>query len=40
MQEWFYVPILCELLTGAITSFIVWVFEDGWNIKFRVFEVK
>ena len=40
MQEWFYIPVLCEFLSGAITSFIVWVFSDGWKSKFGVFEVK
>lgn len=40
MQEWFYIPILCELLTGAITSFIVHLVSIGWKDKFGVFEVK
>ena len=39
MQEFMYVPILCELLTGGITSFIVWVFSEGWTSKFRIYEV-
>lgn len=39
MQEWFYVPVLCELLTGAITSFIMHLISIGWKEKFGVFEV-
>ncbi len=40
MQEWFYVPILCEIVTGAIASFIVHLVSIGWKDKFGVFEVK
>ena len=30
-------PILLEFLTGSITSFLVWVFDAGWNTLFRNF---
>jgi hypothetical protein len=40
MQEWFYIPVLCELLTGAITSFVIFIFSLGWKDAFGVFEVK
>jgi hypothetical protein len=39
-QEWFYVPILCEIITGAVISFIVWLASTGWKDEFGVFEVK
>ena len=39
MQDWFYIPVLCELLTGAITSFVVHLVSIGWKDKFGVFEV-
>ena len=29
-----YVPIISELITGAVTSFLVWVFVDGMIDKF------
>lgn len=40
IQEWFYIPILNGLLTGAITSFVVWLISTGWKDTFGVFEVK
>jgi hypothetical protein len=40
MQEWFYIPLLNKLLTGAITSFVVWLASTGWKDTFGVFEVK
>ncbi len=35
-----YIPFISELITGAITSFIVHIFSIGWKDKFGVFEVK
>ena len=40
MQEWFYVPILCEIITGAVVSFVTHLASIGWKDKFGVFEVK
>lgn len=28
------IPILGEFLLGCVTSFVVWVFEAGWNSVF------
>ncbi len=33
--EIFYVPILSEFITGAVTTFVVHVFSVGWNSKFQ-----
>lgn len=27
--------IISEVLTGAVTTFVVWVFSEGWSAKFR-----
>jgi len=35
-----YIPFISELITGAITSFVVHIFSIGWKEKFGVFEVK
>lgn len=35
-----YVMVLNELLTGAIASFVVHIFEIGWNTRFGIIEVK
>lgn len=40
MQEWFYVPVLSEIITGAVVSFLVHLASIGWKDKFGVFEVK
>lgn len=33
--EPFYVLVLSEVLTGAVMSFTMWIFTEGWNAKFR-----
>jgi hypothetical protein len=30
-----YVPIVSEIITGAIASFVVHIFSVGWNSKFQ-----
>jgi hypothetical protein len=35
-----YLPIVSELVTGMVTSFLVWVFEAGFKDYFGVIEVK
>jgi len=32
--------IVTSFLTGAVTSFLVWVFSAGWNEKFSILEIK
>ena len=32
--------IIEYIFTGAVTSFLVWVFSAGWNEKFSVMEIK
>lgn len=34
------VPVLSQLLSGVVTSFLVWLAIIGWKNKFGVFEVK
>ena len=31
-----YVPVLSELVTGSVTSFMMHIFEIGWKEKFGV----
>lgn len=30
-----YLPVISEGMVGALASFVVWVFEAGWNSYFR-----
>jgi hypothetical protein len=44
-QIWFihtivYVPVLSEFLTGCTASFVMWLFSEGWNAKFREYIIK
>ena len=32
--------IVTAFFTGAVTSFLVWVFSAGWNEKFSVLEIR
>lgn len=29
-----YVPVVSEIVTGGMTSFVVWIFVAGWKEKF------
>ncbi len=31
-----YVPIICEVVTGAVMSFLVHIFVLGWKARFEV----
>lgn len=37
--EYFYFPIVSELITGGISSFIVHLISIGWREKFTVVEI-
>jgi hypothetical protein len=30
-----YVPVVSEILTGGVISFLVWIFVAGWKEKFQ-----
>jgi len=34
-----YVVVLNEIMTGIIASFVVYIFEIGWNTRFGIIEV-
>jgi len=34
------IPVLPEFLTGCMASFLMWVFSEGWNAKFREYVIK
>lgn len=36
LYEYVYVPVLSEIITGIITSFLVWLIIDGWKGKFQI----
>jgi hypothetical protein len=36
LYEYGYVPVINEMITGIVTSFILWVFTAGWNSKFQI----
>ena len=31
-----YVPVICEFVTGAVISFLVHIFVLGWKARFEV----
>lgn len=37
--DFLYIPILSEFLSGAVASFLVWLFVIGWKETFGIFEV-
>lgn len=37
---WFYMKIISEILTGMVTTFLVYLVKIGWDTTFRIFEVK
>lgn len=36
----FYVPIISQILTTSMASFVMWLIAEGWNSKFRELNVK
>lgn len=36
LYEFRYVPVVSEVVTGIITSFIVWLLAKGWNSQFQI----
>ena len=40
LNEYFYVPVLSELLTGGSISLLVHLIRLGWEAKFSVIEVR
>jgi hypothetical protein len=35
-RDFFYVPVISEVITGGISSFLVHIFVLGWQSKFEV----
>jgi len=40
LSEWAYIPILSELITAAVTSFLVHLLRIGWQGKFSAIVVE
>lgn len=40
LNEFGYIPVLYEFLTGAIMSFVVHTFSLGWNSKFQLIKLE
>lgn len=38
-QEYIYWPIIGNLITGAVTSFIIHLISLGWKSKFEIIEI-
>jgi hypothetical protein len=34
-----YIPIINNIVTGIFTSFVVWIFCDGWKARFEVIKI-
>lgn len=30
------IPLISQVLTGMVMSFVMWLITDGWNAKFRI----
>lgn len=39
LETYFYFPLIAELVTGCVASFLVHVFVIGWKSKFEVIEI-
>lgn len=37
--EYFYVPLLSEIVTGGITSILVHLIHEGWKSQFEIIEI-
>lgn len=35
LGEYFYIPILCEFITGGAISFLMHLFSAGWESKYQ-----
>jgi len=38
LTSWFgfqHIEIISQIITGAVTSFLVWIFVNGWNESFN-----
>lgn len=35
-----YIPIYSEVIQGAVTSWVAWVFATGWHSIYSVYEVR
>lgn len=40
LDAFFYIPILSEIITGGVTSFLVWLASEGWSARFSAYEIK
>ena len=40
LQDWFYIPVINEIIMGMATSFLVQLISLGWNEKFTVLSVE
>jgi len=36
LYEYVYIPVASEIVTGMITSFLVWLIVEGWKGKFQI----
>jgi hypothetical protein len=36
LYEYVYVPVISEIITGMITSFLVWLVRNGWSSQFQI----
>ncbi len=40
-QDWImYIPVFSEIVTGVFSSYIVYVFENGWKSLYEVLVIK
>lgn len=40
LDAFFTIPVISELITGGVTSFLVFLASEGWNSRFRSYEIK
>ena len=40
LDGFFYIPVLSEMITGGVTSFLVFLASEGWNARFRSYEIR
>lgn len=35
-----YVPVLSEVLTGMVLSFLMWLISNGWDARFKIYHLE
>lgn len=40
LDKFIYIPVVSEIITGGVTSFLVFLMSEGWNARFREYKIE